>query len=174
MECLVQSTNGLILLIYYPNEATAIEKTFWRTVANFWNVDPQLILVVKSFNDFILPFSKGLHWNYCFWRNANSFMTEGMMVWILVITRRFIPNNTNKWFMKYHNRSGKKMLQVRVVHDTCFLGKQRIDKKLHLIRFYLYIVKGWRYNRLKSFKTLNNQWERVFLYIMLLDREVKI
>ena len=65
MDWLVQSPNGLTLISYYPNKATTIYVTFWRTAANFLNLYPQPILVVKTCIDFIMSFAKGL--NCCCW-----------------------------------------------------------------------------------------------------------
>ena len=61
MDCLVQSTNGPTLLVNYLNEEITIDIHFRRTAANFSNLDPQPIPFVKTSNDFILPFEKGLH-----------------------------------------------------------------------------------------------------------------
>ena len=117
---------------------------FLRTTSNFWNVDPQPILVVKTFIDVIFPYAKALHWYYCFWKNRDILLMEGIMGWILVLTRRFIPNNTKKWWMKHKERIRKKPLQLHVVYDPYFVDKQIIDKQLQLIRFCLYIIKGYR------------------------------
>ena len=91
---LVQSPIDLTLLVYYPNKAKTIDITFWRTTANFLNVDPQPIIVIKTFNESIFPFAKGLHWNSFLWNNGNIFLMEGNMGLILALTRRFISNNT--------------------------------------------------------------------------------
>ena len=121
-----------------------IDVPIWRTVDNFWKFDPQPIPVVKTFNRFIFQFSKGLNWNSCFWKNGNKFMVEGIVCWILVLTRRFIPNNRKKCFMKYQNRSSKNPLKRFVVRYCCFVGKQRIDRQIQLLRFCFYILNGWR------------------------------
>ena len=144
MCCLVNYPNGLALIVYYNNQETATNLTFWRTLAKFWYFDAQPILVIKTFYVFIFPFSKVLHWNYCLWRNENNFLIKGMMGWVPILTRRLIPNNTKKFFMKYHNRSSKNPFQLRVVHDPYLMNKQIIDRQLQLLWFCLYIVKGWR------------------------------
>ena len=112
LYCLVQSPNGLAYLVNCPNEATTIDIPFWRTMANFCNMDPQPILWFKTSNDFILPFLKGLHWIFCFFKNGINFVLEGGVVGILVLTRRFIPNNSKKCFMKSHNRSRKNIIKL--------------------------------------------------------------
>ena len=123
LGCLVQYTNVPTFLSYYPKEETDINVPFWRTAAKFSNVEPQPIIFIKTFNDLIFIFLKGCHWNSCVWSNEDNFLMEGMMVWIILIIRRFITNNTKKCFMKYHNRSRNNTLQIRVVHDTCFCGQ---------------------------------------------------
>ena len=152
MDCLIHSPNGPPLLIYYPNEATAINIPFWRTEANFWNVESQPILVIKIFNDFILPSAKDHHWNYCVWKKRNNFMIEVIMGWFFVLNKKLITNNINKHFMKYKNIIGNNPLHLCVIFDNYFVDKHRINKKLHLLMFCLYIVKGWRDSH------INNIW----------------
>ena len=48
MDCLVQSPNWLTLLVNYPNEAKIINIYFCRTLANFWNIILQPIILLKS------------------------------------------------------------------------------------------------------------------------------
>ena len=48
LDFLVHFTNVLTLLVKYHNYATIINVPFWRTVANFWNVDRQPITFVKT------------------------------------------------------------------------------------------------------------------------------
>ena len=64
---------------------------------------------------------------------------------IFLLSRRFINNNTKKLLIKSQNRSIKNPLQLRVVHDPCFLDKHRNNKQPQRLRFCLYIVRGWRY-----------------------------
>ena len=114
-------------------------------MAKCCNIEPQPTNVVTNFNDFIFPFKILRHWNDCVWNNGDKFMAEGTMGWILVLTKRFIPNNTKKCFMKSHKRSSDNPLQLRVVHIPSFVDKQIVNKKLHLLIFCPHIVKGWRY-----------------------------
>ena len=100
MYCLVPFPNRLNFLVNSSNDTTSIGIPFCRTLARFWNVNRQSIFLVKTCNDFILSFAKGLHWNLCFCKNGNNFVVEGIMGWILVVTRQFIPNNYNKCIMK--------------------------------------------------------------------------
>ena len=123
IDWLFYSPSGLSLLVYYPDEATSIDIPFWRTAGKALNVDSQPIIVVKTFNDLIFPFSKGLYLNSCFLNNGNNFLVEGMMGWILALTRRFIPNNAKKCFVKPQNRSIKNPLQICVMRDPCFFGQ---------------------------------------------------
>ena len=144
LGCLVQSTNDVTLLVCCPNKETSINVLFWRAAVEFWNVGPKPIIVVKTFNKFTLPFTKGLHWNHCLWYHRNDFLMEGIMGWILLLFRRFITNNTNELFIKYQNRSRNITLQICVVRDTWFLDKQKFYKQLTILRLCLYIFKGWR------------------------------
>ena len=115
---------------------------FWRTAANFSNLDHNKLFSLKS------PMTSFLHLKrstlkIVFMKERKYSMTEGMMGWILVLTRLFIPNNTNKCFMKSYNRSIKNPIELFVVRDWCFLEKQIMNKQVHLIRLCLYIIKGW-------------------------------
>ena len=66
------------------------------------------------------------------------------MDWILVLTRRFIPNNTNKFVMKYQNTNSKNPLQLHVMHDPWFFEKYIINKQFIILQLYLYINQYWR------------------------------
>ena len=99
-------------------------------------------VLLKSFNDFIFPFAKVIHWNLCFCKNGDTFVNKRMMGWILVLTRRFIPNHSKKCFMKFHNRRSNNMLKLCFVCELCSVNKQKIEKLIHQIRFCFYIVKG--------------------------------
>ena len=123
LGCLVQSPNGITLLVNDPNEATTIAINVWRAVANFWNVNLQPIIFVKTSNDFIFLSAKGLHWNLCFYKNTNNVLMKGMIGCILVLTKSFILNDTNICFMKYQKRSIKNLNKLCFV-CTVFFGKK--------------------------------------------------
>ena len=95
LVCLVQSTNHLTLIVNYPNDATTIDIHFCRTLANFLNINRQPFFFVKTSNDFILTFSKGINWNLCFCKNGNNFVMEGIMGWIPDVPFPIIPINTS-------------------------------------------------------------------------------
>ena len=143
VNCWVKYHNDLTLFVNYPNGATTIDITFWITVANFWNVNIQRI-VFKTSNDFFLPFLKGLYWWFCSCKNVNTLLMEGIMGWILVLTRRFIPHNTKNRFFKSENISSKNPLKLLFACDFCFVDIQRFDKRMIQINFCFYIIKGWR------------------------------
>ena len=113
---------------------------FWRTASNFWNLDLQPIIFVKTFNYFIFSFAGVLRWNSCFWKNSNDFLMKVMMGWILVLIRRFIPNNTKKCFVKYQNRIIKNPLQIHAVCELCLWGKidHQQKKSLSQVLFLYY------------------------------------
>ena len=69
---------------------------------------------------------------------------EGLVGLIHVLTSPFILNSSKKYIMKSHNSSSKNMLQLYFVCELCSVGKQKFDRKIHLISFCFYIVKGWR------------------------------
>ena len=158
---LVQSPNFLVLLANYPNKETATGVPFWRTVANFWNVDFQPIIFVKTSNEFILTFAKGLCWNLCFFKRGNYLLIEYMMGLILVLTKRFIPNDTNKCFVKYQNIISKNTLKPFLC-DLYFVDKQIFDKQIDQIRFYFYIVKGWMDNPINLIWNLEEPVGKIF------------
>ena len=99
---------------------------------------------VKTCNDFILLFVKGLNWKFCVYKNGNYSVVEGMMGCILILTWRFIPNHFKKWSMKYQNTSSKNTLKPCFVCDVCSVEKQRINKQVHQLGFCFYIVKAWK------------------------------
>ena len=84
-DCFVQSPNCLTLLVNYPNNGTTIDIIFCRTLTNFCNVNLQPIVFVKTCNDFILPFVKGLNLNFFFCKNVNCYVMEVMMGWIVIL-----------------------------------------------------------------------------------------
>ena len=112
LDCFVQFFNLLALLVNYPNNARTVNIPFCRNLTNFCLVNRQPIYFVKTCNDFILPFVKGLNWNICVCKNGNYYVIEGMMGWILLLTWRFILDNSKKWSMKYHNSSSKNTLKL--------------------------------------------------------------
>ena len=83
--------NGLMLLVYYPNKETAIDVPFWRILANFLNVDPKPILVVKTSNDFIFLFAKFLQWSYFSERKEIIFWWKGWWVGSLYLPDGSLP-----------------------------------------------------------------------------------
>ena len=138
LDCLLQYPNGLALLNNYPNEVMTIDIYFWITRANFLNVNHQPVIFVKTSNNFILSFAKVLYWIFCFCKNRNSFLVEGMMGWMLVLTRRFILNNTKKFVIKYHNRSSKNPINLFCV--SCLLWKNRDSTKKCTKFGYVFIL----------------------------------
>ena len=46
--------------------------------------------------------------------------------------------------MKYQNRSSNNPLKICFVRNLCYVFKQRFNKKIQQIRFYLFIFKCWR------------------------------
>ena len=130
LDYLVQSPNRLTFLSNYPDDATTIDLSFGRTLDNFWNVNWQPIIFVKTCNDFIWPFANGLHWNLCLCKMGYDFVKKQMMGWILVLTRRFIPNHSKKCIMKYQNSSSMNTLKLCFVCELCYVDKHQIAIKI--------------------------------------------
>ena len=61
LDHFVQYPNRLTFLVKFPNNRTTIDTSFCRKLTNFWNVNSQPIFFVKTCNDVILPFVKGLN-----------------------------------------------------------------------------------------------------------------
>ena len=98
LYCLVQYPYVLTLLVNYPNRPKTININSWRTIANFSNSYPKPILVVKTPNDFIFPFVKGLHWNLFFCKNGNNFWWKVLWVgsfYLLDGSFPIIPRNAS-------------------------------------------------------------------------------
>ena len=132
------------LVCQLPWQVNNDRHTFLQNLGQLLKLQLQTIFFVKTSNDFILPIAKGLRLNLFFCKNGNKFLMEGMMGCILVLTKQFIPNNSNKCIMKSHNSSSKNPLKLCFVCELCSVTKQIFDRKIHQIRFCFYIVKGWR------------------------------
>ena len=65
------------------------------------------------------------------------------MVWILVLIRRFITNNSKKSIMKYQNSSSKNTLKLFLC-VSCVLWTNRHSANNHPISLCFDIVKAWR------------------------------
>ena len=145
LDSFVQSPNRLTLLINYPNKGTTIDIPFCRTLTKFCNINSQPFFFVKTCNDFILPFVKGLNWNFCVCKNGNYYVMELMMVWILILTWRFIPNNFEKLSVKPQNSSSKNTLKRCFVRNVRSVDKECINKQIHQLGFCFDIVKTWEW-----------------------------
>ena len=69
-------------------------------------------------------------------------MARGVITRIIVLTRLFISDDTNKCMMKPQARFRKDTLQFFIVVDPCVDNEKRIHKQLNLIRLSLDTIKG--------------------------------
>ena len=105
---------------------------------------PSDIELTAFYSDYLIKYTSwvNISWNLprnhqminlnqkCSLYKHNSYVDDRNHFKILVLSRRFIPNNTNKWFMKFQNRISKNPLKFCFVCDFCFVYKQIFDKKI--------------------------------------------
>ena len=112
LYCLAQYPNYITLLVIYPKDTATTDINVFRNLTNFCNVNGQKMLLLKP-SMTSSCYSQKVSIEILFvCKNGNDFMIEVMMGWILIITWRFIPNNSKKCIMKYQNSISKNTLNL--------------------------------------------------------------